>query len=195
MVVTILSAFLAFSEAINSRLMIDIPGLELGSDIDTPDLLESALTLPEIPGLTVINKPTGNAAYMLAMERPKQFSNELTLHGLWPQGGMSCGGEKFDASKLAPIRDEMDAYWYSYKDKSAKANEVFWDHEWTKHGTCYARDNKTTQLAYFQKSLTLLRDIGFYRCDQKQFCDCRCSLDINFKVIGECVQKGTSPPI
>lgn len=89
---------------------------------------------------------------------PKQSWDRLTIHGLWPnrQDGsypQSCSSEKFDLSSLQPIRDELEQQWPNIKalPNSASHGE-FWDHEWSKHGTCTG----LSQLNYFSHALKML---------------------------------------
>ena len=61
----------------------------------------------------------------------------FTLHGLWPQDTdgdypCTCTQEAFDPSILTPIQADMDRYWPSLNGPS----NTFWEHEWSKHGTC-----------------------------------------------------------
>lgn len=182
LIVATLCALALSATALNSRLIPTIPGLHEQEQ----DELTAA-------------KPNAAVTYLLAMERPKP-NGDLTLHGLWINGlepkTIDCPGEKFDPSKLAPIRADLDNNWYSYKEKSSQANEKFWEHEWSKHGTCYAKHQAgATQLQYFTHTLHLLGDVGYFYCDKPQFCDCRCTLDANFKLIGTCAQKGDKPPV
>ena len=108
-----------------------IPGLDLSPSTtqQQTSIVDTIPGLGFIPQADMMAPPGATEVYLLAMERPKP-QGLLSLHGLWPQDGMSCPGEAFDAAKLAPIRSEMDTWWYSYKEKSAKANEAFWKHEW-----------------------------------------------------------------
>ena len=151
-----------------------------------------AFSTAATPLSALSSRPHNAAAYVLAMERPAP-NKQLTLHGLWPQGSQSCTTEAFDIKQLEPIMPEMEANWYSYKDKSK--SDVFWAHEWSKHGTCWAKAHQSNQLGYFSTTLDLLGKIGHFYCNKPQFCDCRCNLDENYKLIGECAQKGDKPPI
>ena len=75
-------------------------------------------------------------------EKIKQIpKNIFTLHGLWPS--YSDGRRVDDCNKGNKIDvkiseknliDEMPTYWISY----TSSNEVFWNHEYNKHGYCYA---------------------------------------------------------
>jgi len=61
-----------------------------------------------------------------------------TLHGLWPQRNdgtwpATCGGSVFNSSAIIPLSKVMYQYWPSYYQTDSTS---FWDHEYTKHGTC-----------------------------------------------------------
>jgi len=99
----------------------------------------------------------------------------LTLHGLWPEWSQGCAGEKFDEALLAPIRAEMEAKWPScppHKPESPSQDLWFWEHEWTKHGTCSGLD----QLAYFKKALSLADDHKA-ECGSQEECNVCLSVD------------------
>ncbi|KAJ1976462.1 hypothetical protein H4R35_002692, partial [Dimargaris xerosporica] len=54
-----------------------------------------------------------------------------------PGGGCDAGRTYHNISAIiesqnAPLLDWMNTYWPSYKDD----NDLFWSHEWNKHGTC-----------------------------------------------------------
>ncbi|KAG0628000.1 hypothetical protein M758_2G243000 [Ceratodon purpureus] len=77
------------------------------------------------------------------------------IHGLWPNRNdgtypSSCGNEAFDPSELAGVVDHLNTKWGTLACKS-RYNEDFWEHEWSKHGTC----SGLTQHQYFQASLDL----------------------------------------
>ena len=62
-----------------------------------------------------------------------------------------CPGERFDIKKLASIRGTLDVDWLSCPQHGS-TNEKFWEHEWSKHGTCTG----LSQLDYFNVTLGLL---------------------------------------
>ncbi|KAB8299782.1 hypothetical protein EYC80_000034 [Monilinia laxa] len=72
-------------------------------------------------------------------------SNSWTIHGLWPDHCDGTYDSNCDSSREYPsitniltaagetsLLSYMNTYWVS--DDSS--NEVFWEHEWNKHGTC-----------------------------------------------------------
>ena len=86
-------------------------------------------------------------------------NTEWTIHGMWPSelhemGPSSCTNTKFDPSALDSIREELETKWM---DVHAGSNpESFWNHEWSKHGTCSLNlESTNTEKKYFQKALEL----------------------------------------
>jgi len=81
-----------------------------------------------------------------------------TIHGLWPpetdckkfdEGNTKVWIEKMDAAR----RKEMDEKWPS--NDGPGTNAAFWEHEYTKHGTCMWTDTEETKNcnAYFREAL------------------------------------------
>ncbi|KAI0241248.1 hypothetical protein L0F63_006433 [Massospora cicadina] len=67
----------------------------------------------------------------------------FTLHGFWPgdcatgvgpERGCRMGitKTKKDVDANPELKRKMEAYWVSHNGN----NQLFWDHEWNKHGTC-----------------------------------------------------------
>ncbi|KAF9023108.1 ribonuclease T2-like [Podila verticillata] len=111
-------------------------------------------------------------------------ADEFTMHGLWPD---TCSGGQgpssgCDAARVyndidsrlqnypstpAGFMDDMNTYWSSYNGD----NNVFWSHEWSKHGTCvstlapscsanYVQDQDVYN--YFSKALALRSQYNLY---------------------------------
>jgi ribonuclease T2 len=87
------------------------------------------------------------------------WKSHLTIHGLWPeyQDGSypaSCSTEPFDNTTVAPLETQMLRYWpnvkYDYKSDGKNYLE-FWEHEWSKHGTC----SGLSQYDYFLHALQM----------------------------------------
>jgi len=89
------------------------------------------------------------------------WKKQLTLHGLWPNYNngsypSNCKGPSFDEKLVAKITpngvDTAYTYWpnIQYAEGDQQYSE-FWDHEWTKHGTCTSMQ----QLEYMQTSIDL----------------------------------------
>jgi ribonuclease T2 len=84
----------------------------------------------------------------------------FTVHGLWPQyssGGYPsfCTTEAFDpAAPEAVGMDTMIEYWPNVQEAVDGSDyDSFWEHEWTKHGTC----TPMTQTAYFNATINLAK--------------------------------------
>lgn len=97
-------------------------------------------------------------------EHPEEYwQYDFTVHGLWPQyssGGYpsSCTNEAFNASVVDAIGwDEMTTYWPNVQYTTTDPNYTdFWEHEWSKHGTC----SGLSQYDYFTASLNLIKQLG-----------------------------------
>ncbi|CAM9850497.1 unnamed protein product, partial [Chrysoparadoxa australica] len=88
----------------------------------------------------------------------------LTLHGLWPQNydgtyPTACSNESFsfdDVLAAIPLK-ELEESWPNVKeDKRAAEYESFWEHEWSKHGTC----TTLSQGMYFKTAVKMLEAVG-----------------------------------
>lgn len=91
------------------------------------------------------------------------WTNHFTIHGLWPQystGGYphDCTSEPFDASIPDQIGWEtMTTFWPNVKYLETDPNYTeFWEHEWTKHGTC----SGLSQYDYFNSAINLIKQLG-----------------------------------
>lgn len=87
----------------------------------------------------------------------------FTIHGLWPQystGGypQSCTTEAYNSSVPTVIGwDDMVEHWPNVQDEETSSDYTsFWEHEWTKHGTC----SGLSQYDYFSKTLSLGKSFG-----------------------------------
>ena len=104
----------------------------------------------------------GTSKYAGCSNTLPYWSNHFTIHGLWPQftsGGYPsfCTTEAFNSKVTTTIGDDMYTYWpniqSSFDDPSYSS---FWEHEWTKHGTCTG----LSQVDYFQSTLSLQKKFG-----------------------------------
>ena len=89
------------------------------------------------------------------------WTTQFTLHGLWPEYTTgypeSCTDEAFDASSVenAIGLDVLNQYWPNVKaNQDDSAYTSFWEHEWTKHGTC----SGLSQVDYFTAAINLLKN-------------------------------------
>ena len=105
----------------------------------------------------------GTTGYPGCTDTQSYWGNHYTLHGLWPQyssGGYpaDCTTEAYDVESADYVGwDDMTEYWpeveYAVTDPEYTS---FWDHEWTKHGTC----SGLTQDTYFQTTINLIKSYG-----------------------------------
>lgn len=88
-----------------------------------------------------------NSSIVLALFKCNSSSN-FTIHGLWNEHSDFCTTEPFNITSISPETiKNMNKYWYSCYENSSK----FWEHEWSKHGTCFNQ----TQEQYFSQTLEL----------------------------------------
>lgn len=71
------------------------------------------------------------------------WKSHLTIHGLWPEyvdgtWPQFCTPEILDNETISPLLSQMEQYWPNVKalEPTAKHFYEFWQHEWSKHGTC-----------------------------------------------------------
>lgn len=85
----------------------------------------------------------------------------FTIHGLWPDNGNGSWPEfcdrtsKLDMRGLADLQAAMQLYWPSF----GMTNVAFWQHEWSRHGTCSSPWLKT-QHEFFGSVLALHRELN-----------------------------------
>jgi ribonuclease T2 len=91
------------------------------------------------------------------------WKNHYTLHGLWPEystGGypQDCTTEAYDPSSAVAVgMEDMTQYWPEVEYKVTDPEYTsFWEHEWTKHGTCTG----LSQVDYFQSAINLIKKFG-----------------------------------
>jgi hypothetical protein len=81
-----------------------------------------------------------------------------TTHGIWPtlnrgRGPFFCDwSNPFDSKQLETISAKLASHWTVIHQNSAK--DYFWNHEWTKHGTCAMQLSAlNSQFKYFNKGI------------------------------------------
>ena len=90
---------------------------------------------------------------------PQEYwKTHFTIHGLWPQYATDgypsyCSTEPFDSTVPSTIGfDTMTEYWPDVKYSETSSDyDSFWEHEWSKHGTC----SQLSQINYFQDAIDL----------------------------------------
>ena len=100
-------------------------------------------------------RQTSNSSYC---NLPKE--EKWTIHGIWPTQyhkltPSDCNPSlNFNPSILDNIKEELETKWIYVNSKIHP--ELFWKHEWDKHGTCSTViDSISTEMKYFRKGLEL----------------------------------------
>lgn len=105
--------------------------------------------------------PESNCLHRHCKEAFQQL-DYWVLHGLWPsrKGAAAasfpckCDGRPFVESQVASIEEDLQKYWASFD-----SDEGFWEHEWTKHGTCCSDcPHLEDELSYFKHALALRKN-------------------------------------
>jgi ribonuclease T2 len=102
-------------------------------------------------------------------ENPQDFwRTSLTLHGLWPEDydgswPSTCTDEEFNPKTVHDLGpDRFDHLWPNVKSSEpSKVHYSFWEHEWTKHGTCTGLSQDEyfdTALKHFLPTPSFVRD-------------------------------------
>ena len=104
-----------------------------------------------------------DTSYVGCSKPQEYWKTHFTIHGLWPQYSTDgypsyCSTEAFDSNVPTTIgMDTMTKYWPDVKYSESSSNyDSFWEHEWTKHGTC----SQLSQTDYFQDAIHLAETFG-----------------------------------
>ncbi|KIN04861.1 hypothetical protein OIDMADRAFT_192336 [Oidiodendron maius Zn] len=109
------------------------------------------------------------------------YSNSWTIHGLWPDHcdgtyDSSCDSKRaytnissiLTAAGKSDLLDYMNSYWVDINGQ----DESFWEHEWSKHGTCISTLDPSCYTSYtptqevpdfFQKAVDLFKTLDSYQ--------------------------------
>ena len=125
--------------------------------------------------------------YYLSLIRESEY-HEIgwSIHGLWPQYSSNsypsfCREVNFSIEALKPIMTELKEHWYSNREPDAD----FWQHEYTKHGSCVF--TPLSELQYFTKALNLFNQAVTLGLPEKYYdektgkCLIPINLDFTFK--------------
>lgn len=131
--------------------------------------------------------PNINKFYYLSLLKNNE-NNTWHIHGLWPQYNKNsyptyCGKVSFDISKLNPIIQELDEYWYADGEKDSD----FWKHEYEKHGSCVFTpitefDYFNTTVNLYKKAVKLELPTTFYNSKTKK---CLIPVNLQFEFIND----------
>jgi len=101
---------------------------------------------------------TTNPSYPGCVDPKPYWTENFTVHGLWPQYDTTgypsyCSTESFDPDVPMEIGwDTMITYYPDVKYQETSPDyDSFWEHEWDKHGTC----SGLSQYDYFQQAILL----------------------------------------
>jgi len=105
--------------------------------------------------ISIIDKkkdPNSFDYFLMVQEWDSTVSQNFTIHGLWAENNDGsypsfCPGSVFDITAINDLVPTMNVVWPS----DTGNNTEFWDHEWSKHGTCSTFDIHT----FFQDVLNL----------------------------------------
>ncbi|THV90922.1 ribonuclease T2 [Aureobasidium pullulans] len=108
-------------------------------------------------------------------------ANSWTIHGLWPDNCDGTYEATCDSSRAytdigciledkghGDILTYMETYWKDYQGD----DESFWEHEWSKHGTCYSTLNPSCYTNYSKEdelvdflntTITLFKSLPTYQ--------------------------------
>lgn len=105
----------------------------------------------------------GSNNYPGCADPQEYWEKYFVIHGLWPQymnGGYpsNCDSEPFSEDAVEAVgMDTMIEMWPNVQDAEGSDDYTdFWDHEWTKHGTCSGLD----QTVYFNTTINLVKEFG-----------------------------------
>jgi ribonuclease T2 len=89
---------------------------------------------------------------------PQEIDGRWTVYGPWPTlshgplGPFRCNTTPFNPDSVSSILDKLNIQWTDIHKNARK--EDFWEHEWSKHGTCAMQlEPLNTELKYFSKGL------------------------------------------
>jgi len=127
---------------------------------------------------------------------PKQV-DAWTIHGLWPsslhmhEGPSNCDpSRRFEESQIADIMDQMERQWANVIPSTSSAS--FWEHEWSKHGTCAIEPSvQKGEMQYFNESLTLNMKHSIGKYLQQSGIEPSKTKTITLKEVDEAIQKIT----
>ncbi|XP_037273962.2 ribonuclease Oy [Rhipicephalus microplus] len=131
-----------------------------------------ALLLAYLGGLAACGKDASTVTYFMFSQQwstgycsaahdkciKENERNFWTVHGLWPSSNSStpefCNRTlRYNATTLGPLVPQLDLYWPSLTSSN---NNIFWKHEWQKHGTCATIVPELDGLYnFFNETLTL----------------------------------------
>lgn len=140
----------------------------------------------------IYNQNTKNQIYNyyeLAVQKWCGSNCSYQIHGLWPQINTTnypsyCENIPFDPNIPNDILQRMNNDW-----NTCENNTDLWDHEWTKHGTCFYDQTNLNQTSFFNITLNLfdgIKNVINVTCNNNE-CIAAC-FDLNYTQI-DCPDK------
>ncbi|KAK3708119.1 Ribonuclease T2 precursor (RNase T2) [Vermiconidia calcicola] len=154
-----------------------------GSSAVCPNAQLSCHNTTAVEDLCCFNSPGGSILQTQFWDANPATGPEdsWTIHGLWPDNcdgtyEANCDDTRaytnisaiISASGDSSLLDSMTKFWTS----NTGSAETFWEHEWSKHGTCISTlnpecyvDHRPTEevVAYFRKTVDLFKALPSYR--------------------------------
>ncbi|EQC28669.1 hypothetical protein SDRG_13546 [Saprolegnia diclina VS20] len=92
------------------------------------------------------------------------WKTHFTVHGLWPELNEGphpgyCSKEPLDMQRVRKAigQDTLEKFWPNVKVAiNTTGYDSFWNHEWTRHGTCSGLD----QVTFFQSAIERMKTQG-----------------------------------
>lgn len=110
---------------------------------------------------SILNNSNDNTYnyYELALQRWCIDNQSFHIHGLWPQITNSsyptyCANIPFNPDLPNDMLQRMNDVW-----NRCENNTELWEHEWTKHGTCFSVQTGLSQLDFFNITLNIFDQI------------------------------------
>jgi len=124
-----------------------------------------------------------------------------TIHGLWPsslrqkEGPCNCDSSRpFKESELNEIMDQVKRQWPNVIPTTSSAS--FWEHEWSKHGTCAIDASvENGELKYFKEALALNLKYSMGTYLQQAGIEPSTTTTITLDQVHQAIQKGTGKKI
>lgn len=120
--------------------------------------------------------------YELAVQKWCGQDKPYQIHGLWPQITNAtypefCENIPYNSSIPPDLVDRMNNDWDNCENETS-----LWEHEWNKHGTCFAKQTNQDQMTYFNTALNMFDLVKnrTEKCNDKTECILACfDLDYN----------------
>jgi len=114
---------------------------------------------------------------------------EYNIHGMWPQNNNGSYPSWCTNVSYINVTDQLESNMSTYWNVQCPSpnNQEFWNHEWSKHGTCVQQQQiLINETDYFWQALKLFQEIlpesKNWTCGTQTTCIVAC-FDLNFNRI------------